>query len=143
MADPTLDLKIIEDEEDNQWPFDINRGLPKLVAYVRKLLLTTLGSDPNDDESGCYIKRMVGRSYNDLSDIATQVNREIKRVEKQIIRIQTNLDYNIPEEEQLRKIKLLRIYEDEDSDIWRINADFLVINQEGESYEGKLFSKES
>lgn len=122
-----------------EWPFKRARGLPKLVNYVRKFLLTTYGSDPERPNYGSYLKNMIGQNYGSLEEVADDINKEVKRVEKQIIEIQTNSDYNIDKKAQLREIRLDRIYRDDNNDLWNVNGDFIVINREGESYEGKLF----
>lgn len=138
-----IGLGLVNEEKNKNWPLEKISGLPKLVSFVEKILMTTYGSDEENPNVGCYIKRMIGRNYNSINNIAAKLDREIKRVERQIISIQTNLDFSIPEEEQLKELRLKDIYQDSEQEIWGINAHYIVVNKKGESYEGILLSKEN
>lgn len=121
------------------WPFVRVRGVDKLVNLFKKYLFTTYGSDPSDTKYGCYIKDMIGQSYHSLEEVADGIQTEVERIEEQIINIQSEFQFRVPKDERLREIILLKVYEDNSSSMWKVNADYLLINYEGEEYEGQLF----
>ena len=129
------DIKLTSNREN---PIEPIKGLPKLVNHITKLIYTTKGSDPEHPDKGCYIKRMVGKNYS-LREAADKLMREIERVESQVINTQAEMD--LPEEEALKEIRLERVYNIKNSKYWNLRAEYVVINEAGESYEGVLFEE--
>jgi len=121
------------------WPFKRLRGMDKLLALFEKYLFTTYGSDELDREYGSYIKQMIGQSYANLEEVADDIQEEVERVEAQIIKRQTESFFEIPDDERLKSIELISIFEDDSSSMWKVNADYRIINYAGKESEEQLF----
>lgn len=133
------ELEKIEAAKDLfEWPFKRVRGMENLINLFKKYLLTTYGSDPTDTNYGSYFKSMIGKSYGSLRDVADEIQTEVKRVEDQIKKTQTNSEFPIPASERLKALELINVYEDNTSNLWRVNANYRITNYEGEEAEGTL-----
>ena len=111
-------------------------GIKKLVNYVEKMLLTTLGTDEENPDQGCYIKTIVGENIDNLERITNKIIREVDRIETKIKEDQIRSDFAIPKEEQLKKLELISIKRDGSG----INCRYRVVNEAGEEDERELFS---
>jgi hypothetical protein len=125
------------------WPFERVRGMEKLINIFRKYLFTTYGSDETDPNYGCYLKKMIGQSFDSLEDVADGIQTEVKRAKDQLINNQTESLFSIPDDERLKEVILEEVYEDTSSSMWKVNARYTLINYEGEQYEGELLPAES
>jgi phage baseplate assembly protein W len=130
--------KIEAAKELYKWPFERVRGIKNLVNLLKKYLLTTYGSDPSNPDYGSYFKNMIGKSYDSLREIADEIQTEVKRVEDQIKTMQTNSKFPIPDEGRLKEVRLIKVFEDDSSSLWRVNARYRIINYEDEEYENTL-----
>lgn len=137
-----FDLKVHNKKEEFGFPFSRIRGIQKLVNYVEKMFYTTLGSDPSDPESGCWLKTMIGQNYSSIEEVAEKIDREIKRVESYIVKKQLKLGNLLTADEQLKELVLVRIYEEEGAGDWSVRAEYKVINRADEAIDGTLFSEE-
>ena len=119
--------------------YDINRnfkkveGVEKLLQYIRKQLQTTF-----DGEKGCYLKSYIGTNITDLDEKKTDILREVQRVEQQVIKAQSQHDYHIPEDERLKRLELLEIF----NDGGRVNGRFKVVTQRGDEGEYTIYERE-
>lgn len=108
-------------------------GIQKLANLVRKLALTSYGSDSWNPDTGCYLRSMIGSSYSSLNEVARDINREVDRISTQIKKIQMNR--KIPREEMLASLVFQKIEENKDGDLWGVSATYLLINKAGERLE--------
>ncbi len=111
-------------------------GIQKLANLVRKLALTTYGTDTWNPDTGCYLRPMIGSHYSSINDVARDINREVDRISTQIKKIQ--MGRNLPKEELLASLVFQRIEENNDGDLWGVSATYLLINRAGEEMEVSL-----
>lgn len=123
-------------------PFKRSTGIEKLADLVEKHLLTTYGTDSKNPETGCYLKNLVGRSnMDDIEEIAINIDQEVRKVEEQIIALQTDLmrkGQTLSRSEQLQSLTLVKLERDSSDSLWGVVVTYEITNREGESVERKL-----
>lgn len=122
-------------------PFVKISGIEKLAQLCEKYLLTTYGSDAENPNTGCYLKSFIGQTFSSLEEVANLVDREVARVEEQILRLQLaqiREGFSIPPEEQLRSLNLVDVSRTDENSLWGVILTYRVTNRVGESLEREL-----
>lgn len=106
------------------------KGLTKLVQIVVLSLLNTPGRDILDPMMGGGIPEMIGMNIDvsDLTEVASEFTRRVRKTEKEILNGQIGLD--ISPSEKLREIKIVDLGAGAAFD--EIKATLQIINELGQ-----------
>ena len=112
------------------------------MNLIEKFALTTYGTDSLYPDTGCYLKQMIGKTYNSIDEMGSDINHEVRRIEAQIKKIQQNEVRNggiVLPSERLVSLKLVNVQQLPDAETLGVQVTYEVTNREGESEEGTLF----
>ena len=122
--------------------FERVEGIDQLANMIEKLMLTTLGSDAENPNAGCYLKSFVGQNMSDIEDAVPDIDQEVRRVEKYVINEQSRMlqqGADLDRNTLLRSLDMTKIKVNQKNGSMKMT--YRIITRGGEGLERELFSE--